>query len=73
MGKLSDAVQQKNDREGGREDLMSVRDQVLKGDTKRLNCDVPVHLYKKLQIKAIHEDESITSVVNRLIEEYLRS
>jgi len=73
MGKLSDAVQQKNDRDGAREDLISVRDQVLRGDTKRLNCDVPVHVYKKLQIKAIHEDESITSVINRLIEEYLRS
>jgi len=56
MGKLTDAVQQKHERDDGREYLDSIKDQLLKGDTKRLNCDVPVDLYKKLQIKAIQED-----------------
>lgn len=73
MGKLIDAVQQKNRREAGRDDLDDVREQILRGDTKRLNCDVPVYLYKKLQIKAIQEDSSITGVINRLVQEYVNS
>lgn len=72
MGKLTEAVRQKNKGAIGREDLESIREQIMRGDTKRLNCDVPVHIYKKLQIKAIQEDSSITSVVNRLVEEYVR-
>lgn len=73
MGKLIDAVQQKNSRDDVREDLETVKDRLLRGDTKRLNCDVPVNLYKKLQIKAIQEDMSITAVVNKLVEQYVRS
>ena len=71
MGKLVDAVQKKHERDEQRDDLMNVRDQLLRGDTKRLNCDVPVLLYKKLQIKAIQEDTSITAVVNRLVADYV--
>lgn len=73
MGKLIDAVQQKDKREEGREDLESLREQILKGDTKRLNCDVPAHIYKQLQIKAIQEDSNITGVINRLVREYVNS
>lgn len=71
MGKLVDAMQQKHGREEQRDDLVNLRDQLLRGDTKRLNCDVPVSLYKKLQIKAIQEDSSITAVVNRLVADYV--
>ena len=69
----TDAVHQKQDRGDGREYLESIKDQLLRGDTKRLNCDVPVELYKKLKIKAIKEDSSITSVINRLVADYVRS
>jgi hypothetical protein len=73
MGKLTDAVQHKHGRDDGKEYLESIKNQLLRADTKRLNCDVPVQLYKKLQIKAIQEDSSITSVINRLVADYVRS
>ncbi|MEE2732957.1 MAG: hypothetical protein VYA55_19205 [Pseudomonadota bacterium] len=73
MGKLVDAVQKKHEREEQRDDLANIRDQLLRGDTKRLNCDVPVRLYKKLQIKVIQEDSSITAVVNRLVADYVNA
>lgn len=73
MGKLFEEPQHKSKRAAGRDEVDFVREQILSGDTKRLNCDVPVYLYKKLQIKAIEEDSSITAVINRLVEEYVRS
>jgi len=73
MGKLADAMQQKQHRKDSYEYLDEVKGQLLRGDTKRLNCDVPVQLYKKLQIKAIQEGSSIARVVNRLVAEYVRS
>ena len=71
MGKLIDTVHQKHGQNDGREYLETIKDQLLRGDTMRLNCDVPVQLYKKLQIKAIQEDSSITSVINRLVADYV--
>lgn len=70
MGKLTDAVQQKTNREEN-QDLFDIKDALLRGDTKRLNCDVPVSIYKKLQLKVIHEDTSITAVVNQLVADYV--
>lgn len=70
MGKLIDAVQQKTSREES-QDLFDIKDALLRGDTKRLNCDVPVSIYKKLQLKVIHEDTSITAVVNQLVADYV--
>lgn len=66
-------MQQKHNREDRHDYLKEVRDQLLRSDTKRLNCDVSAQLYKKLQIKAIQEDSSITSVVNRLVADYVNS
>ena len=70
MGKLTDAVQQKTQREEN-QDLFDIKDALLRGDTKRLNCDVPASIYKKLQLKVIHEDTSITAVVNQLVADYV--
>ena len=70
MGKLIDAVQQKAQREGS-QDLIAIKDELLRGETKRLNCDVPASIYKKLQLKVVLEDTSITAVINELVLEYV--
>ena len=71
MGKLTEAVQKKANRSEENLTLLSIRDELLRGDTKRLNCDVPASIYKRLQLKVIQEDTSITAVVNLLISEYV--
>ncbi|MCG8313155.1 MAG: hypothetical protein MI976_08060 [Pseudomonadales bacterium] len=73
MGQLTDAVRQMHSRGVERADLESIREHVLRSDTKRLNCEVPVQVYKQLQIKAIQEDSSITGIINRLVLEYVNS
>lgn len=39
--------------------------------TKRLNCDVPIDLYKALQIQAITEDTSLTALIVCCVYAYI--
>jgi len=71
MGKLTEAMQQKAERE--KPHLVDVKEQLMQGDTKRLNCDVPISVYKKLQLKVIREDTSITAVINQMVYDYVNA
>jgi len=69
MGKLSEAIQIKSGSSNA--ELSAIKNDLLKGETKRLNCDVPANIYKKFQQVAIEQDTSITEVVNKLVLEYI--
>lgn len=71
MGKLVDAVSNKENRSIQNNDLLPIKNELIKSVTKRLNCDVPTQLYKQFQLKVIQEDTSITAVVNQLIYDYV--
>ena len=71
MGKLADAVVQKTERTNGHEIGDMMKASLLCEDTKRLNCDVPASIYKKLQLKAIQNDKSISALVNEWVLNYV--
>lgn len=71
MGKLTDAVIHKTNRDEDKTKVYSLREQLQREDAKRLNCDVPASLYKKLQLKVIQEDTSITSLINQFVYDYV--
>ncbi|MCL4722523.1 MAG: hypothetical protein KJ041_11360, partial [Gammaproteobacteria bacterium] len=52
---------QKNRPAGSREDL------------QRLNMEIPKALHKRLKLKAIYEDRTVTDIVLQAINEYLHS
>jgi hypothetical protein len=71
MGKLTDAVMQKPERPETNDALDQAKKSLLGDDTKRLNCDVPAGVYKKLQLKAIQNDTSISALVNEWVLKYV--
>ncbi len=73
MAKLTDAVQHKTARDGDSRELLIAKSNLARFETKRLNCDVPADVYKKLQLKVIQNDTSITFVINQMIMDYVSS
>lgn len=55
------APKRKNRPAGSREDL------------QRLNMEIPRALHKRLKLKAIYEDRTVTDIVLQAINEYLHS
>jgi len=39
---------------------------------RRLNCDLPVDLFKKLKIRATNEETSIKEIIIKSVKEYLK-
>jgi len=44
-----------------------------KGQTKRLNVDVPIDIFVKFKIKATMEDRPMTEIVNEMLVAYLKT
>lgn len=42
-------------------------------DLQRLNMEIPKTLHKRLKLKAIYEDRTVTDIVLQAINEYLHS
>lgn len=42
-------------------------------DLQRLNMEIPKALHKRLKLKAIYEDRTVTDIVLQAINEYLHS
>jgi len=70
MGKLIDALQQKSERDSVNPELLDAKNILLREETKRLNCDVPISVYKKLQLKVIRNDTTISAAVNDWLLNY---
>lgn len=66
MGSLTKALEQKENA-ALRPEVEAAKEDLLRGYTKRLNCDVPASLYKKLHLMAVHQDTSISTLVNEWI------
>lgn len=60
-GKKASKPKRKNRAAGSREDL------------QRLNMEIPKALHKRLKLKAIYEDRTVTDLVLQAINEYLHT
>jgi hypothetical protein len=70
MGSLTKALEQKEAADL-RPEVSAAKEDLLKGNTKRLNCDVPASLYKKLHLIAVQNETSISALVNVWIADYI--
>lgn len=70
MGSLTKALEQKEAADL-RPEVAAAKDELLRGNTKRLNCDVPASLYKKLHLIAVQNETSISALVNAWVLNYI--